>query len=269
MNSSQIPAKFPIAFASSAAPSFIQQVPTNYNAAIPGSLGLDIGFPPETFQDPTAGGTAPLGEYFNGLMNQTTACIRWIQAGGVFQYDATFQSAIGGYPKGAIVKAASYGAFWTSTVENNTTNPDTGTLTSPAAGWAVLQPGTYPWSQITGAPAFTLESEFTGSNQSLGTNGYQKLPGGLMMQWMDIPLTSVGSQVTPISWPTPFPGSPGVVFKPLATIDDENLNTGSASNQILVCVQSVTLSGCNLVLGPNGGGPRNITVHVEVKGRWA
>lgn len=204
MQSSEVPTKFPIAFASAADPAYIQAVPVNYNSAIPGSFGLDLGSPPETFLDPSVGGIAPLGEYFNGLLNQTTACLRWIQAGGVFQRDAAFQTQIGGYPRGAILKAASVNAFWVSIAENNVVNPDSGTLTAPASGWEVLQPGTYPWSQITGAPTFVLASAFTGSgNQSLTPNGYQKLPGGLIYQWGQHTNTSNTDTVAfPIRFPT-------------------------------------------------------------------
>jgi hypothetical protein len=268
MQSSEVPTKFPIAFASAANPAYIQAVPTTYNSAIPGSFGLDLGSPPETFQDPSIGGIAPLGEYFNGLMNQTTACLRWIQAGGVFKRDAAFQTAIGGYPLGAILKAASYSAFWISTAENNTVNPDTGTLTAPASGWAVLQPGTYPWSQITGAPVFTLESEFTGSNHSLVTNGHQKWPGGMMDQWCDTPLSAVSNQVSTLTYPLPFPGSPGVVFKPRVDVLDATLNAGSSSNFIQATVISYGLTSCQVAFGQNGGGARNITAHLEVRGRW-
>lgn len=204
MQSSEVPTKFPIAFASAANPAYIQPVPTNYNSAIPGSFGLDLGSPPETFQDPSTGGIAPLGEYFNGLMNQTTACLRWIQAGGVFKHDTAFQTAIGGYPLGAILKASSYSAFWVSTAENNLINPDTGTLSAPATGWSVLQPGTYPWSQITGAPSFVLNSAFTSSNQSLGLNGYQKMPGGLILQWGR---HTNSSNAEVVSFPIAFPSA--------------------------------------------------------------
>lgn len=47
-------------------------------------------------------------------------------------------------------------------------------------------------------------SNFTGSNQSLSTNGYQKLPGGLIIQWGRYNNTSAGQPVVsfPISFPT-------------------------------------------------------------------
>lgn len=244
MQSSEVPVKFPIAFASAAAPAYIQQVPTVYNSAVPGSFGLDVGSPPETFEDPSLGGIAPLGEYFNGLMNQTTACLRWIQAGGVFQRDAAFQTAIGGYPLGAILKAASYSAFWVSTVENNTVNPDTGTLTSPATGWSVLQPGTYPWSQITGAPSFVLNSAFTGGNQALASNGFQKFPGGLIEQWCEV--TSGPSTIITIPYPITFPTT---CFTPRVSGTNPSATSGGANNFVGVTVKSFTTSSCQVAIG--------------------
>jgi len=263
MDSTQLPAKFPIAFASAASPAYIQQVPTNYNSSIPGSFGLDLGSPPETFLAPGAGGTAPLGEYFNGLMNQVTSNIRWIQAGGIFAYDSVYSAEIGGYPKGAILASGIYGAFWKSTAENNTVNPDTGTLTAPAAGWSVLQPGTYPWSQITGAPSFVQHSEF--ASQLVGVNGYQDTPDGFRRQWMEIPVASAANTLVTVAYPAPFPATS---YKPRAVVYDSTLNAGSASNFLVASVISNSLSGCNVVLGQNGGGARNVTLMVDVLGRW-
>jgi hypothetical protein len=240
MQSSEVPVKFPIAFASAANPAYIQAVPQTYNSAIPGSFGLDLGSPPETFLDPASGGIAPLGEYFNGLMNQTTACLRWIQAGGVFKRDAAFQTAIGGYPLGAILKAASYSAFWVSTAENNMVNPDTGTLTAPATGWSVLQPGTYPWSQITGAPNFTLESEFTGGNHSLAPAGFQKLPGGLIFQWGSYTAAASDTAYT-ISLPTTFPNTHFAAFASVKT--SGNISGSWSAYAIPASLSTVTLTG--------------------------
>lgn len=269
MNSSQVPAKFKIVWGSSASPSYIQAVPDAYSGT-PGSASMALGWGPETFQDPSIGGTAPLGEYENGIWNQATANLQWIQAGGIFTYDAALSTAIGGYPKGAILASGTYSTFWKSTAENNTVNPDTGTLTAPAAGWSVLQPGTYPWSQITSPPAFTLESEFIGSGkQLLATNGYQCLPGGVMEQWCDTPLSSVANQVSTLTYTTPFPSTPGVVWKPRVDVLDTTLNAGSSSNFIQATVISYGLSSCQVAFGQNGGGARNITAHLEVRGRWA
>lgn len=48
-------------------------------------------------------------------------------------------------------------------------------------------------------------SQVTGSNQSLATSGYQKLPGGIIIQWGDVTVAATGSYVNlPISFQTVF-----------------------------------------------------------------
>jgi hypothetical protein len=67
----------------------------------------------------------------NGALYQMSAVDVWMCAGGGFPYNSAFQTAIGGYPKGARVLMASGNGYWVSTVDNNTSDPDTG-----GAGWA-------------------------------------------------------------------------------------------------------------------------------------
>jgi hypothetical protein len=53
----------------------------------------------------------------------------------------------------------------------------------------------------------SISSFFTGTNQSLTTNGYQRLPGGLIVQWFrgGIPLGSPSVTVTlPIAFPNAY-----------------------------------------------------------------
>lgn len=262
MNNSTPPVKIYTAFAQNATAGYITAVPQT--TAVPGAFSWSLGSGPETFIPPGSGGTAPLGDYFNGLQFQITDNLRWIQAGGWFKYDATFASNIGGYPNQAIILKDDASGFYVSTVDNNMSNPNTG-----GANWTVMTPNTYPWSQITGAPSFVLNSAFTGSNQNLVTNGYQKYPGGLMEQWMDVFVPSALNTTVNITFPIPFPASPGVVFTPTLSIIDTNLS-GAASNALLIGLSGPpTLTGCTAYLGANGGGARNVTLHVEVKGRWA
>lgn len=156
MQSSAIPTKFPVPFAVDATGSFIRAVPVTQSVAGNGSACLDLGFPPETFTPPGAGGYAPDGRDFNGLLNQISAWCQWFSAGGAVPYDATFQTAIGGYPKGAIVESAvTPGTFWLSTAENNTTNPD-----SSGAGWSA-------WP----TPAQWIAGDVSTLDASLGLSG--------------------------------------------------------------------------------------------------
>lgn len=125
---SGIPAKFSIPFAASAGAGYINTIPVAPSPT-PGLASLTTGFPTVTFQPEASGGNPPYGADFNGILNWVTSWLQWAAAGGFpVQYDATFQTAIGGYPNGAVLEAASLGngRFWISTVDNNTSNPDAG-----------------------------------------------------------------------------------------------------------------------------------------------
>lgn len=99
-----------------------------------GNAAYDSGFPPLTMTAIAAGGIPPHGKDFNGLLNDITVAIRFSQAGGQYTFDSAFASAIGGYPRGAMVLSSDASKIWWNTVDANTTDPDgTG-----AAGWKNL-----------------------------------------------------------------------------------------------------------------------------------
>lgn len=134
MQSTNIPTKIPLPFGYAAAGGQINAIPTaSQIGVVNGRASLHDGFPPDTFLPLITGGVPPFGADFNGILNEITAITQWQQAGGFFVYDSTFSTTIGGYPKGAVLQSANGAGLWLSTVENNTTNPDTG-----GAGWASL-----------------------------------------------------------------------------------------------------------------------------------
>ena len=133
MQVSGIPTKFPVAFAASAGPTYVRPVPVT--TANPAAASFTLGFPPITFLPLGAGGSPPDGRDFNGILNEITLWNQWQQAGAPVFYDAAFSAAIGGYPKGAIIAAATVGNYWFSTVDDNVTNPDAG-----GAGWTGFSP---------------------------------------------------------------------------------------------------------------------------------
>ena len=131
MQSSNIPSKIPLPFANAAGGSYINTIPTASQIGITnGKASLADGFPPLTFSPISSGGVPPFGADFNGILNEITSIQQWQEAGGFFPYDSTFSTAIGGYPLGAAVQSSTHAGFWVNTVENNTSNPDTG-----GAGW--------------------------------------------------------------------------------------------------------------------------------------
>ena len=124
MLASAIPAKFDIPFAQSAGDGFVDTVPLT--TSTPGRASLTLGFPPLNFQPLGSGGIPPFGEDMNGILNQISAWSQWVNAGAPVIYDAAFSTAIGGYPNGAYIYSVSGGAWWLSTVDNNSSDPETG-----------------------------------------------------------------------------------------------------------------------------------------------
>lgn len=99
-----------------------------------GNAAYDSGFPPVTMTPISAGGIPPHGKDFNGLMHDITAAIRYVQAGGLYTYNADFAGAIGGYAKDAILAGVATTAVWLNTIDDNLTDPE-GT---DSAGWVNL-----------------------------------------------------------------------------------------------------------------------------------
>ena len=134
MKASAIPTKFAEPFAKNAGASYIRTIPIT--TADPNAASLDLGFPSNTFVSTGAGGAPPDGRDFNGILNMSTSWDQWFSAGGPVYYDATFSGQIGGYPKGAVLsRSGVIGNFWISTVDDNTSNPDSG-----GANWNLINP---------------------------------------------------------------------------------------------------------------------------------
>jgi hypothetical protein len=99
----------------------------------PGAASWTDGFPPLCDTPVSSGGIPPSKADMNGGLFQMSAVDVWMCAGGGFPYSSAFSASIGGYPKGARVLMASGGGYWISTVDNNTSDPDTA-----GAGWAAI-----------------------------------------------------------------------------------------------------------------------------------
>jgi hypothetical protein len=134
MQSSDLPTKLQTPFAVNAGGPYIRTIPVASQIGIvDGAASYNDGFPPLNFLTEGAGGVNPFGQDMNGILKELSAMLWWYSAGAPITYDSAFQTAIGGYPKGAVLHSASVaGLFWRSTTENNVTNPDTG-----GAGWVV------------------------------------------------------------------------------------------------------------------------------------
>lgn len=134
MKISDLPARFPIPFGNSASGSYIRTIPEASQIGVQdGAASLTTGFPPLNFLPVGAGGVPPFGQDFNGILRQITQWSRWQGAGGAVPYDSDFSTAIGGYPQGAIIIGNTAGTLYLNTVDDNTTNPNSG-----GANWVPL-----------------------------------------------------------------------------------------------------------------------------------
>lgn len=89
------------------------------------------GFPDITMLNESAGGVPPKGQDFNQILYELAAAARWADAGGVRQYDSTFATSIGGYPKYTRLTGSDGLTEYISTVDDNTTDPDS----DSSSGW--------------------------------------------------------------------------------------------------------------------------------------
>lgn len=177
MKIADIPTKIPVTWASGVSSTYVSTIPQAASPT-PGRASFTTGFPSLNFEQIAAGGIPPFGKDMNGALQAVTQWLRWSQAGGVpVKYDSSFSSSVGGYPKGAFIQSATTGKFWISSVDDNTTNPDSG-----GANWisfpdlliqhqnpnygvdtgtvnqivVTLSPAPTAWSDIVGAPIRVL-----------------------------------------------------------------------------------------------------------------
>lgn len=198
MNSSDIPAKFPIPFANAATATYTRQVPTGSQIGVnDGAASLTDGFPPLTFLPQTAGGVPPDGRDVNGILAQATAWARWQAAGGPIRFDNAFATAVGGYPLGATLQSTTAGVVWQSTVQGNLTDPDGGS----SAGWIQI------------------------STPAGNDPHYIRLPGGKIDQWgYDAGPYSGGTHA--VNFAVPYVGAGSINIQ----LTVYNIDPGAADN---------------------------------------
>lgn len=243
MQITDIPAKFPIAFASNAGAGFIRNVP-QIPSGTPGQASLQQGFPPENFSPVGAGGVPPFGQDFNGILNLMSAWNRWQATGSFPPYDPTWQAAVGGYPKGACVASLVEPVLiWYSLVDNNLTNPDNG-----GAGWFVFSRVVTTNTDLYVSP--------TGSDSNNGRSpatAMATIQGAILRAWgyppsqFTITIHVADGTYGPVS--TPAWGGPN-------TIIDGN----AASPQNVIINNPSGAAHCVQAAGPNTLTCKNLTV---------
>lgn len=208
MQVSDIPYKFAEPWAINATGTLVTDpIPITTGGTADASQSL--GFPPATAIPSGAGGTPPAIWDFNGVLFYETSWSRWFQARGPIFFDSTFSTAVGGYPKGAVLAStASQVLFWISTAENNTTDPDGG---SPANWESVYTSINLPGNpttttQVAGNASTRLATTaFVNPGNSLLVNpGYRRNADGTYEQWFSA-TAAAGSGLTTTTIPFPYP----------------------------------------------------------------
>lgn len=105
-------------------------------SVLSGAASLDDGYVPLNMTDPTLGGVPPYGIDENGILFYISSWAAYLGAGQRPLYDATLQTFMEGYAVGSVLaQAAAPWETWTSIVDGNMTDPDTG-----GAGWVSSVP---------------------------------------------------------------------------------------------------------------------------------
>lgn len=221
MQTSQIPTRVTVRWASAAGGAYVRPIPATQASPGDGSASFAKGFPPETFQPVASGGVPPFGQDANGIFNQLSAWAQWQAAGGAAQYNSAFSAAVGGYPKFAVLASTTPGRFWQSTVDNNTTDPDGGSATN----WTLI---VSPFSSIDN-----------------NASGYLQYPDGHILNYG---FALAGSD-----------GIADVVFKkPFASLilssGATNETSGRALPAAFAAIGNYTLTGCSIGQVKPGGG---------------
>lgn len=156
MLASGTPTKFGFTWGYAATTPYIRAIPQT--TGTPGAASFQFGYPPVTFQPTGSGGIPPDGQDENGILAEITALLQWYSAGGPVYYDATFSGNVGGYPAGArLSQVANPALSWVSTVDNNTSNPDSG-----GANWTATSSGLTSFQGRSTAAALLQLADVTG-----------------------------------------------------------------------------------------------------------
>lgn len=158
------------------------------------TASYDQGFPPITMILKSAGGLPPKGQDMNQILYELSALSRWFSAGAQNAYDATFSAAIGGYPMGAMILGNDGTTRYMSTVDSNTTNPNTG-----GAGWFNLTTGYLKTANNFSEIAAGGNTAIAAAIANLGlVGGNQSSGGGYSQNYIKIPVSTPSGLVNKI-----------------------------------------------------------------------
>lgn len=158
MNRTDAPKKQPVPFGvNGPREDLLPTTPAGDNTA-----SYDAGFPPVTMILKSAGGLPPKGQDMNQILFELSSICRWFTAGALNEFDATFASSIGGYPKASVLVGDDGATIYISTIDANSNNPN-----SVTTGWLNL-------SKITAIAALSGGANklpyFSGANTAAQTD---------------------------------------------------------------------------------------------------
>lgn len=196
MNFSDAPSQIQAAFANAGIRTNIPIFSTGAQYA--NSASYQSGFPPITMTPYDSGGQPPLGADVNGILYAMSSVIRWVNAGGVYQYNSAFSTAVGGYPRGALLQKATGQGWWQSTIDNNTSNPDSG-----GANWVDPVASILINAALSGVPTTPTPSVGDSSNKVPSTQFVaNNVVGGVGRTWKDVTsFRSIGTIFTSPAYP--------------------------------------------------------------------
>lgn len=127
-----------------------------------GAASFEDGFPAATRTDPTAGGVAPYGQDFNGIMFMMSVYCAISQAGQIVPFNAAAAGAIFGYAVGArVASITTPGRVWRNILDGNTNDPDVNDVgwsaSDPLYGTSAPAAGTYDDVALPGASDYALD----------------------------------------------------------------------------------------------------------------
>ncbi|MEX9651841.1 hypothetical protein [Providencia sp. PROV117] len=114
-------------------------IPENFSPSMESNQATwDQGFGSITMIPVAAGGLPPKGQDFNGILNQISESVVHLSKGGWFKFSIDYATAIGGYPKGAILQSEDEKKVYQSLIDGNQINFNTATSSQVSASWKLI-----------------------------------------------------------------------------------------------------------------------------------
>ncbi|QGH72498.1 MAG: tail fiber protein [Myoviridae sp. ctThM1] len=198
----------------------------------------------------------PARQWFNWLDNRQDEAIAHIAQHGIAVWSSVIE-----YQAGKSYVQGSDGIVYKAITTNTDVNPVGGAAGNWQSAFLTADQATQV-ATAAQSRAMTLNNvylsplqlanAFTGTNQSLGTTGWQKLPGGLLLQWGR---SNITASPTNIAFPTPFTSQCFVV-------------TGTAINNVAGTAEvmevntfSSTSFGASIIRGSDGNAITTSSIH--------